>query len=68
MVISTNIINLYDNILISKYQELITRNRLTPLQSIRCKKSDTSSYQYLSNLVSEFLAISRIVAMLLMLV
>ena len=32
MVIFTNIINLYDNILINKYQALITCNRLTPLQ------------------------------------
>ena len=31
MVIFTNIINLYDNILINKYQGLITCNRLTPL-------------------------------------
>ena len=32
MVIFTNTINLYDNILINKYQGLITCNRLTPLQ------------------------------------
>uniref|UniRef100_M4C3U7 RxLR effector candidate protein n=1 Tax=Hyaloperonospora arabidopsidis (strain Emoy2) TaxID=559515 RepID=M4C3U7_HYAAE len=32
MVIFTNIINLYDNIQINKYQRLITCNRLTPLQ------------------------------------
>ena len=32
MVILMNIINLYDNILINKYQGLVTCNRLTPLQ------------------------------------
>ena len=31
MVLFTNIINLYDNILINKYQVLITCNRPTPL-------------------------------------
>ena len=33
MVIFTTIINLYDNILINKYQGLITCNRLTPLHT-----------------------------------
>ena len=39
MVIFTSIINLYDNILITKYQGLITWNRLTPLHispPLRC--------------------------------
>uniref|UniRef100_M4C248 RxLR effector candidate protein n=1 Tax=Hyaloperonospora arabidopsidis (strain Emoy2) TaxID=559515 RepID=M4C248_HYAAE len=35
MIIFMNIINLYDNILINKYQELITCNRLTPLQILQ---------------------------------
>uniref|UniRef100_M4BU83 RxLR effector candidate protein n=1 Tax=Hyaloperonospora arabidopsidis (strain Emoy2) TaxID=559515 RepID=M4BU83_HYAAE len=37
MVIFTNIINLYDNIQINKYQGLITCNRLTPLQLSQAK-------------------------------
>ena len=37
MVICTNVINLSDNILISKYQGLITCNRLTPLHKGRMR-------------------------------
>uniref|UniRef100_M4BHV3 RxLR effector candidate protein n=1 Tax=Hyaloperonospora arabidopsidis (strain Emoy2) TaxID=559515 RepID=M4BHV3_HYAAE len=42
MIIFTNIINLYDNILINKYQGLITCNRPTPLQ-LRCRPTRISN-------------------------
>ena len=55
MVIFTNIINLYDNILINKYRGLITCNRLTPLLT---PLSEQTSFEQLW-LPAENLAISR---------
>ena len=40
MVIFTNIINLYNNILINKYRGYITSNRLTSLQLQLIEKND----------------------------